>query len=310
MHNHNSSGGDRTDGNERDIDDDIGWVEFGVRAEVKQSDLMEDTQLQLTATIGYQPLEVPYSTITTEGTLVPLGLSKARHVWADDGLEYLAKHRQFGVDSTPYGPANELIAALLAREIGLPINGFGMLRFREALMFGSQWIPEWERTHLDRPEKLAACVNHSAVYGIASFDIWLCNPDRHHLNIIVRRKRRGKQDHRELVMIDHDRCLMPNTVDPTMLADTWNDASVLTFLKNHVIRYGVTDPARLSLAIRTIESLSTVAIGACFDQVPTTLLARPDRKIVESFVVERQGKLREMILRSPDAFPHLEGAVQ
>lgn len=253
---------------------------------------------------------VDWKTVVAVGASIQEGLSRATYMRADDSTEYIAKGIGFGADRTPYGPANELIAALLGRELGIPMNDCALLSHNGSLLFGSQWMNNGTFGYCDTDEKLLSCSNSNSIYDILVFDLLLCNTDRHVRNLMIRYYR---QAHRPAALMllanDHDRCLMPLNVTPLDLREYWRPYSPKIFIKHPVLRRAIVDPAKLDRAIAAVEALGDDSIAATLRAVPDALLARPDRRLVRQFLLTRRFELRAIVRDLAGEFPNLQGAV-
>src|SRR5215217_1946974 len=178
---------------------------------------------QLALPLPALPLSVEWKTIAMTGAVLEAGLSKAMYVVADDGTEYIAKGVGFGFQQSRFGPANELISALIGRELGILLNDFALLSLGETILFGSRWMPQNDRSYCVNEDQLSACLNQDDVYKIVPFDAFVCNTDRHQCNLMIRHQREARRPPSSLLIAnDHDRCLLPGELVPEELSSHWN----------------------------------------------------------------------------------------
>src|SRR5713226_7424324 len=155
--------------------------------------------------------------VRVEDDLGPVGkgASGARYVSAENGTEYLIKGPSLKLKSTghpehPHVAANELIAAGLARLLGLPTLDSRIVEMRGQLFFASVWMPAGTFYDPITAELFNGCANRDRTYGLVVFDAWLCNTDRHGGNLLVRRA--GIPDNGgerlSLLLNDHSHCLV------------------------------------------------------------------------------------------------------
>lgn len=147
-----------------------------------------------------------YGPITTG-----FGASAPHYAAMENGSEYLIK----GASLTPAEPhvaANELISALLANRLGLPLLDFGVAEDRrKRTFFASDYLSKGQFHPSLTESLLDACVNRERVYDIVVFDIWLRNTDRHGGNFLVRDEKGGGH---LLLLNDHSRCLAQPSESP------------------------------------------------------------------------------------------------
>lgn len=226
------------------------------------------------------------------GAPVDTGRSGAFYVRADDGRAYLAKGVKFDIDLSPYGPVNELLSVLLGQALNLPVNGFSLLNHKDRVLFGSLWIDDFQRKYCWDGSTLNACRNKADIYAVVAFDVWLCNTDRHEMNLPVRVL--GSAGEYSLWANDHDRCLMPAGVTPFNIAETWRGSTPAHFTRLKHVREAISDPEKLDTAIRQIEDLTAEDIGQIFRMVPDQMISRAELRYVRDFVMSRRLELRQI----------------
>lgn len=267
---------------------------------------------QLVMPLPALPLVVEWKTITMVGPVIEEGLSKAMHVGADDRQEYIAKGVGFGFKQSRFGPANELISALIGRELGIPMNEFALLNFEGAVLFGSRWIPQSARSYCISDQQLRTCRNLDDIYKIVPFDVFVCNTDRHQCNLIIRQQRGARQPPTSLLIAnDHDRCLLPGDLVPEDLASYWEEIEPGKFLKSPVLRNSLRNPDRLDEEVMAIETLPDETIAAALRTVPDAWLSRPHRRLVRKFLLERRDQVRGIVRELATECPNLQqGAIR
>jgi len=141
------------------------------------------------------------------------GASAAHYVLAENGIEYIIKGPSF-TPQHPYVAANELLAALIARQLGLPILDFAVVQMGQDLFFASAFMQGGTFHPQIRTDLFDRCENKERVYGMLVFDAWICNIDRHDGNLLVRTTRRGGQEHTTLLLNDHIAWSCPSRLHP------------------------------------------------------------------------------------------------
>lgn len=239
---------------------------------------------------------------------VPKGASEAHYVLAENGDEYIMKGPSF-VPEQPTVAANEWIAVKLAALLGLPVLDHQILSMGDDLFFGSSWMQQPSFYPRIDEAKWKRCENRDRIYGIAVFDSWLINQDRHNANLIVRRVR-----HREerflLILNDHSHLLVsplgPEKIDRLM---SRVDAPPDLFVSLPLIRANVVDPAKIHAVIDQIEALSDRDIQAVVGSTPDQLLPPADQAVYAEFLTQRKARLRGMMQAGEAVFPNLKGAL-
>jgi len=137
------------------------------------------------------------------------------YVRAENGEEYLMKGTSFS-PGHPYCAANELVVTRLAETLGLPVLNHAILEMRGELFFGSRWMERPTFYPQIDAQLFQKCGNKDRVYDLAAFDVWVCNRDRHHENLLVRRKSRpdGTEEN-WLLLNDHSHCPLAGGEHPS-----------------------------------------------------------------------------------------------
>lgn len=216
---------------------------------------------------------------------------------AANGKRYVAKSNGAGGQ---YVVDQEYLCALLANELGMPIPPFQLLRHRDAIFFGSEFVT------ITQPQFDAAILsnvtNPNALYLIAAFDAWVWNRDRHRGNLVV--VKNGKQ-HR-LCAIDHSHCpifgpqatlhdLFGGLQDPAV-------AAIKPFL-----RPLLSDRGLLLQAVSKIEAIEDTVIARCIDSCPGFFWSPEERVLVRDFLQTRRLGLRSLFNQQPGNIPAMSG---
>jgi len=142
--------------------------------------MADPKHLPLTRSLRFgQPLEIEFESPDVAG-----GVSAAKFVRAVNGSEYIIKGPSLVVDH-PQVAANELIAAQLADQLGLPILDHRLLSNGTDLFFASARMPQGSYDALTE-DMYTQCSNRSVIYSIVAFDVWIANGDRHNQNLLAR----------------------------------------------------------------------------------------------------------------------------
>ena len=223
------------------------------------------------------------------------GASAAHSVLAENGSEYLIKGPSLtpGDPSLRYAAANELVAALLARHLGLPVLDFCILEMRGELFFGSSWMqtgtfyPAIDESLYDK------CENKDRVYELVAFDVWVCNIDRHQENLLVRHARStgASGEHFLLLLNDHGHCVIPPPNTPATLSGLVRSPAD-GYVRLDFVRRAIEEPTKLTAAIDRVEGLGPNIIEAVVRSVPEPLLPAAERQPVERFLLDRRAQLR------------------
>lgn len=256
-------------------------------------------------------LDGPYLRVMDNHGPFGNGTSKAEHVTAENGEDYLIKGPHL-LPEHRYVAANELIAAGIAEHLGLPILDYRVLRagpHGDDLVFGSSWMNEGTYIPAVDQELFDRCGNRGRAYDMVVFDVWLINEDRTEENLMVR-TRQGKVAHegqRHLLLLnDHSHCLVPPRSNAMVLRD-YVKAPVTSYVHLDFIRSAIVDPASLADAINAVERLSEVQIAAIVDSVPPELLPAEEKLIFRDFLLERRDNLRRLFQSAGRTLPDLQG---
>jgi hypothetical protein len=244
--------------------------------------------------------------VDTDYGPVGIGQSGARFILADNDREYLIKGPTLNQE-LPYGAVDEIIAAGLAREIGLPILDYQVVEWNGAYFFGTARLTPDSFIAGMTEGLFLRSTNRDQVYELVAFDVWLRNFDRHDENLIGR-ERRGPGGSRDLVWYvnDHDRCLIWPGETPQDLATSVHQFH-RDFVRIPFIRQAITDPRRLRRAVDRVGAVNDLIVGAVVGAVPDQLLSAADRPLVEQFVRQRRDALLAVFRASRGFFGNLEG---
>lgn len=228
------------------------------------------------------------------------GASAAHSVRCKNGSEYLLKGPAYSPNH-PYVAANELIAVRLGRHIGLPVLDHAVAQTGTDLFFASQLMTTGTYAPAITEALLASCSNRDRVHGIAVFDVWLCNVDRHHENLVVRQRRGGVD---LLLLNDHSHLLVQPGSTPTDLA-ALVASPARPYFRLDFVREALDSHRLLDEALTAAEGLPDDAIRAIVESVPEPLLSTADRNGYEDLLIARRPLIRSLIAADPDLFPNL-----
>ncbi|MBA2276767.1 MAG: hypothetical protein H0W06_03305 [Chloroflexia bacterium] len=234
------------------------------------------------------------------------GVSGARHVLAENGNEYIVKGPSLSPHE-PYIGANEFIAAMLGRALGLPVLDFVLVDLCGNTLFASSWMQKGTWDPAITEHTFQQCENRDRVYDLVVFDAWVSNGDRHDQNLIVRRQRRpGGQDRLFLLLNDHSRCLIqPNQTPADLLA--LRNSTPERYIMLPFIRDAIVNPGALGDAVAAVEGLGADTIRTCVRLTPEEFLPVAERGLVEDFLIEMRKVLRQLFNASSNAFTALQG---
>jgi hypothetical protein len=250
---------------------------------------------------------LPVRRVIDDYGAVGKGASLAHYVCAENGTEYIMKGPSF-TPNHRYVGANETIAATIAGSIGLPILDACILEMKGRCFFGSSWMEKPSFYPRTDAATFHLCENKERVYGVLAFDIFLCNSDRHEENLVVRKIARpsGGSPRHLLLLNDHSHCMvLPN--ESVAALTTRIKAAPSGYVRLDFAREAVVDPAKLSQAVATIESLSDGVLIAVVQSMPGEFLPDHEKGIYMSFLRERRSHLRELINSDATLFPKLNG---
>lgn len=228
------------------------------------------------------------------------GASAAHTVRCENGSEYLLKGPSFS-PGHPFVAANELIAVRLGRHLGLPVLDHAVAEMVGNEFFASQLMTTGTFAPAITESLLAGCSNRDRVHGIAVFDIWLCNVDRHHENLIVRQRRGGAD---LLLLNDHSHLLvLPGNGPPDLAALVGTPAG--SYFRLDFLREALDSTQSLEDALAAAERVSDEELRAIVRSVPKGLLSSAHRTPYEELLIARRPLIRPLIAAEPDLFPNL-----
>ncbi len=195
-----------------------------------------------------------------------------------------------------YAVANEFICGRLALLLGLPVPPGAIVRDGPqaayvALRFGKEG---------ERPPRLIASrlvQDHPAVAaGIAAFDCWIGNTDRHSGNVAYTARVPP-------IIFDHDRALLGT--------DQGEGVRRLLSLQPRAVVQGCIPPALQSAAhfglwadrIRAVRL--DVIQGLCLEAQRDALIAADEALAAASFLDDRKHRIMDMIRSVKNAFPKI-----
>lgn len=235
------------------------------------------------------------------------GASGTRHVSCDDGYEYAMKLATV-VNGNPYLPANEWVAARLARRLSLPIIPFAVLRFGDQLAFGSRWINRG-LTPFVTPDLLARCRNVDVVHDLVAFDAWIINGDRHPQNLWVRQVIGGHDDGAmDLVFPDHGHAIIPPGSQPDDLSGLWLDFPAERCMSSlPAVRNAVTSLGSLRRAVAQIRDLPDDEVRTLVRSTPAEWLSQEHADLTADFLLARRERLQRLLSTTDQLYPALRG---
>jgi hypothetical protein len=238
------------------------------------------------------------------------GVSAAKFVRAENGSEYIVK----GPSLTPDHPqvaANELIAAMLADQIRLPILDHRILSRGTNLFFASARMAA-NTFELLTEEIYMRCSNRSIIYLVVAFDVWLVNSDRHNGNLLARATLSGDESRTyALLSNDHSHCLVMPHQSASMLAgliDAPLDCSDRRFVHMDFIRHDIVDETRMIESVERIESVADQVVDDIVGSIPDVLLGDADRPLYVQFLIKRRNRLRSIFAAGGQLLPNLRRA--
>jgi hypothetical protein len=250
------------------------------------------------------------SVLEDYGQIRNAGACLAHTVLAENGQKYIIKGPTLNT-GLHYAAANELIAASLARLLGLPVLDFCVAEMSGGLYFASSAMPDGTFYPITTEDLFLRCENRERVYALVTFDAWICNGDRHAQNLIVRRvspqSSSGSSGQERLLLLlnDHSHCLMPPNQGPgACAAQTGNP--VQNYVSLDFVRTFVRDTQSLRLALDAIEALNADKIAGVIHSTPEALLRVDERQPVLDFLLARRAILRSLFVSGRQAFANLE----
>jgi hypothetical protein len=246
-----------------------------------------------------------YLAVATDFGQVETGASLGHWILAENGSEYLIKGPSFTPDH-PTVAANEWVAAQLAAAMGLPVLDHRIVTMGGHLFFGSSWMEKPSFHPAIDESLLARCRNRDRVYGVVVLDTWLCNPDRHAENLVVRRVR-NSNDHL-LLLNDHSHLLVSPAGARTgkqLLAHL--DVGPASYVRLEFVKASIASADRLRHALQTTEALPEERIRGIVESTPDELLPDDYRGAYEEFLVQRLARLSRLFEDNSQSFPELDG---
>ena len=247
------------------------------------------------------------------------GSRNSVYVLAKNKIEYIAKSSSL-VKDYRHIVTNELVAAALAKRIGLAILDYRVLTLGKNLYFGSQWMDDSDFHPIITKDLFERCRNAQMAYGMVVFDTWICNLDRHQGNLLVRcgGERFGgggggdscQAESHTMLLNDHSECLMPDSKDGSYFAARLSKVTPQECVHVPFVRNAIISAANLSQAIQAAESVSDTEIAAIVQMVPEELLADNERVAWVEFLALRRNALRKLFNDNRGFFTFLnKGAI-
>jgi hypothetical protein len=242
----------------------------------------------------------------------PVGTTAAAPhcVLVHTGSEYIAKGAAY-TPGHPYVAANELIVVRLAESLDLPVLDHKIIESNGQLFFGSAWMPSDGFYRQTSEDLFLRCWNTDVVYDLVAFDVWVCNRDRHHENLLVRKRGDGPDVVHTLLLNDHSECLLPGGRTPDQLP-TLPDVSLADFIRLDFVKKAITDTGSLNAAIAKIERLEEETIRSIVREVPREMLEPAVNTLdayglIEGFLVGRRLRVRSIVRDGRSTFTCLDG---
>jgi hypothetical protein len=265
--------------------------------------MAEPTHLPFPRSLRYgQPLEIEFESPDTAR-----GASGAKFVRAENGSEYIIKGPSLAQEH-PQVAANELIAAQLAEQIGLPILDHRVLSNGTDLFFASARMPRGSYDTLSE-DVYARCTNRSEIYTVVAFDVWIANGDRHAENLLARPSSDAIESQTfGLLVNDHSHTFVwpRESVDVLVgLIDAPLDCAARRFVRLGFVQNDITDESLVSEALDRIESIPDDALTDIVASVPPGLIGDDERPQYERFLIERRRRLRSIFAGGGQLLPNL-----
>ena len=233
---------------------------------------------------------------------LPGGVSNARYVLAENGDEYIIKGPTL-CPAMPHVAANELIAAYLADQLGLPLLDYRVLEFNGDIYFGSSWMAKPTFYPAVTADLLSRCENKDRVYDLITFDWLINNVDRHEQNLIVRRVgRSGLAERNLLVLNDHSHSIV---VPGYNIDELHKHQDEIPPVRIDFVRDSVTDIVELRRSVEIIEGMRDATIEATVASIPEPFLSDGYRSAVAAYLIHRKNNLRRFFEAERSVFPKL-----
>jgi hypothetical protein len=232
------------------------------------------------------------------------GASNAHWVLVENGSEYITKGPAYTPDH-PHVAANEIIAASLAEQLGLPLLDHRVVSLGTSQYFASSWMVGPSFYPAITAQLLADCVNRDRIYDLVALDIWIANGDRHAGNLVARKTPRGN-GLPLLLLNDHSHCLVLPKESGALLAGRVNSAP-MPYVALDFVRAAVTDIDALRASFDAIEAIAASTIQDAVRSVPVGLMPRGDDGLYRDFLLRRQAAIRQVTRANIAMFPNISG---
>lgn len=238
------------------------------------------------------------------------GASKSKFIRAEDGNDYIIKGPSL-ISNHPLVAANELVAAQIAERLGLPVLPHKVIAMGPYLYFGSSRMQKNTFETLTK-SLYRGCVNHSIIYLLVAFDVWLINGDRHDGNLLAHivPGSAAPPDY-ALLANDHSHCFVWPTEDAAVLTSFERaplDCSLRPpWVRISYVREDITDPVRMNQAISQVEGISDEEIDTIVASIPNGLIKSDERLIYATFLKGRKRRIRQIFRDGGALLPNLTG---
>lgn len=245
----------------------------------------------------------PVLTVLDDFGPVGKGASNGRVVRASNGTEYILKGRGLS-PGHPLVAANEFIAVELARLLGLPTLDHDVVELEGVACFASQFMTAGSFAPQIDAGLFAKCVNQEVIYGLVVFDAWICNPDRHHENLVVRANRHGGGE--SLLLNDHSHCLVMPGETSGILAGRVGSPIAPNVTPLSFIREAVTSVTALAEALARVEAVPDGDLRSIVAAVrPEWWVDGQDGRAYLAMLSSRRSVLRRSFEAERAIFPNL-----
>jgi hypothetical protein len=221
------------------------------------------------------------------------------HWFRDEtGQRYVAK---CGDGSFPYAAVNELVAAALARAMGVATPEFFLRDFEGTTFFFSQELPYPKAKAFGR-RHLSCDVFRAEFSRVLVFDVWVMNRDRHASNYLIR----VEGDDHHVVAFDHDRTLFDDGPIRRLEQRVMQEPQYLLCRPlEQLLRAGT-----LTLPMSQVEGSIAVArgvpgpvIASAVRGLPDALLEPAGKEALERVLLDRQRALPSLLSRVVEHAP-------
>jgi hypothetical protein len=226
------------------------------------------------------------------------GTARGRLVTADDGRDYVVKGPRLAPEQ-PYVAANELLCGLLADALGLPILSFAVMDWAGDLLFARPWVPTPPWRLRISTGHVRQAVNRSDVYGLALFDAWVLNGDRHTASFALKTTNGAGP---RIMLFDHSQCpVAPGSQASDLLAHVADPIS--RYVQLDLLRDAITNTRLLTGAIANFVDITDDRIGELVRAVPTQMLPHAsDRDSLIEFLAARRDRLEQLVVAEQSIF--------